>query len=64
MLLGFGESSASAAAIYGDETACGARNSVEREGGDGDRHGDDGRVCVAHSWRWEIVLTGGAWRQR
>ena len=33
MLLGFGESSASAAAIYGDETACGARNSVEREGG-------------------------------
>ena len=46
--LRFGESGAGAAAIYADEMACGARKSAER-GRNGDRHGSDGRVHIAHS---------------
>ena len=38
LLLGFGESGVGMAAIYGGETACGARKSAERGGG-GDGQG-------------------------
>ena len=56
MLLGFGESGAGAAAIYGGETACGAR---QREESGRQRTLCDGEYMTDTSWRKLITPTGG-----